>query len=113
MKTTFAESVLLNLLIKLRKTQDIPGSWYGRSIHVSGRGEWDFDLNKKPIDKIPLHGPFLSAVRTIQQDLVKRRISIQCPVLFMCSNRSIKPEKAWRDEYAEGMIMIYFYFYYI
>jgi hypothetical protein len=97
----------LKTLIKLRKSQDFDAGWYGRSIHVSDRGEWNFDLNKKPIDRVRLHGSFFSAVHTVQQDLIKGRISIKCPILFMCSNRSIKPDKTWRDEYAEGIIILF------
>lgn len=78
-------------------------SWYGRSIHTSQKGEWDFDVKIKPIDKIRIHGPSFSAIRTAQQNLVKKGSCIKCPILFMCSNRSIRPEKAWRDEYGEGI----------
>ncbi|CAF1339481.1 unnamed protein product [Adineta steineri] len=106
MKTTFVETALLSILMKLRKSQNIDAGWYGKSIHVSDRGEWNFDLNKIPIDKFPLHGTFLYAVHTIQEDLEKKRISISCPVLFMCSNRSVKADKTWRDEYAEADIIL-------
>jgi alpha-beta hydrolase superfamily lysophospholipase len=101
-KTTFLESILLKLLIKCRRSQDIDAGWYGRSIHLSDRGEWNFDLKIKPIEQIRLHGAFFTAVNTIQEELIKQPILIQCPILFMCSNRSIKPGKTWRDEYAEG-----------
>jgi hypothetical protein len=80
-------------------------SWYGRSIHVSNKGEWNFDTNKKPIDKIRIHGAAFAAIRTAQEDLMKKGSCIKCPVLLMCSNRSIKPDKTWRDEYMEGTII--------
>jgi alpha-beta hydrolase superfamily lysophospholipase len=101
-ETNLIESALMKIMIKLRRSQDVDAGWYGRSIHVSHRGEWDFDLGKKPIDRVRLHGPFFSAVQTVQKDLIERRIPIECPILFMCSNRFIKPGKTWRDEYAEG-----------
>jgi alpha-beta hydrolase superfamily lysophospholipase len=103
-ETTPAESALLALLIRTRKSVDHDGGWYGRSIHVSNRGEWEFDLDKKPIEKVRLHGAYFSAVRNAQQDITKNRISIKYPILFMCSNRSIKADKTWRDEYGEGTI---------
>lgn len=34
---------------------------------------------------------------------MKKGSSIKCPILFMCSSRSIKPDKTWRDEYGEGI----------
>ncbi len=99
---SFFEWTLMKVMMKLRQSLDVDAGWYGRSIHTSGRGEWDFDLTKKPIDRVRLHGPFFSAVQTVQKDLIKRRIPIECPILFMCSNRFIRPDKTWRDEYAEG-----------
>ncbi|CAF1032611.1 unnamed protein product [Rotaria sordida] len=100
-ESTLIESILMRILIKFLKFQDVDGGWYGRSLHISNRGEWNFDLNKKPIDKIRLHGSFFLAVHRVQQDLKKKRITIQCPVLLMCSNRSMRANKQWRNEYAE------------
>jgi alpha-beta hydrolase superfamily lysophospholipase len=100
--TSAIESALLSVLMKSGKSIDIEDKWYGRSIHMSERGEWNFDLNIKPVGRVRLHGSFLSAVHAVQEDLRKRRVSIKCPTLFMCSNRSIKPGKTWRDEYGEG-----------
>ena len=98
------ERALMKVMMKLGRSIDLDGGWYGKSIHKSGRGEWDFDLTKKPIDRIRLHGPFFTAVQTVQKDLVKRSVPIECPILFMCSNRSVKQGKAWRDEYTEGNV---------
>jgi hypothetical protein len=77
-------------------------SWYGRSIHASSKGEWDFDCKKKPIDQVRIHGPSFAAIRLAQQQLMMKGSCIHCPVLFLCSNRSIKPDKTWRSEYEEG-----------
>ena len=54
------------------------------------------------MDKIRLHGSSFYAIRLAQQDLMKRGSCITCPILLMCSHRSIKPDKIWRDEYGEG-----------
>ncbi|CAF3053318.1 unnamed protein product [Rotaria sp. Silwood2] len=102
-ESTPIELGLMRVLMKVRKSQDVDGGWYGKSLYVSERGEWNFDLNKKPIDKVRLHGAFFSAVHRVQKDLMKRRITIKCPVLFMCSNRSMRADKTWRDEYEEGI----------
>ncbi|UJR09210.1 hypothetical protein I4U23_013458 [Adineta vaga] len=106
LKTTYLESILTGILMKLGRSHTIEDNGYGRSIHKSSRGEWDFDLTKKPIDYIRIHGTFLSAVRIVQDDIIKRRITIQCPILFMCSHRSIKPDKIWRNEYAEADLIL-------
>ena len=101
-KTGCVESMLLSILMKLGRTHTIHAPWYGRSIHVSGRGEWDYDLTKKPVEKMPIHGPFLSTVQTYQAEIIQGQIKIQCPILFMCSNRSLRPGRTWRDEYTDG-----------
>jgi hypothetical protein len=36
---------------------------------------------------------------------MKKGSCIKCPILLMCSHRSIKPDKTWRDEYGEGISM--------
>jgi hypothetical protein len=81
-------------------------SWYGQTIHNSSKGEWNFDITKKPIDKIRVHGPSFSAINIAQQDLMRRGSCIKSPILLMCSNRSIKPHQTWRDEYEEGIISL-------
>lgn len=106
--TNIMESALLNFVIMFNISKDNEDQWYGRSLHSAHRGEWDFDTTKKSIDVIRLHGAFFAAVRAAQQDLMKNRLTVQCPVLFMCSDRSLRPEKTWRDEYAEGTPIIDF-----
>jgi alpha-beta hydrolase superfamily lysophospholipase len=80
--------------------------WYGRSIHVTHKGEWDFDISKKPIDKIRVHGATFAAIRTAQEDLMNKSSCIKCPVLLLCSNRSIKADNTWRDEYTEADLLL-------
>lgn len=76
--------------------------WNGRSLHMSHKGEWNFDLTKKPIEKVRMHGSFLAACRRAQCEVEQNGHLIKCPVLFMSSDRSMKSEKIWRDEFAEG-----------
>ncbi|WP_257182593.1 alpha/beta hydrolase [Corynebacterium cystitidis] len=69
----------------------IPGGnlgTYGKSIHSSAHGQWDFDLEKKPVGG---HPKYLGWVRTIMdnQDLVHRgQIDAGVPVLSLCSSKS-------------------------
>lgn len=46
----------------------------------------------------------MAACRRAQLELTKNGRSIKCPILFMSSNRSMKPETQWRDEYTEGKL---------
>lgn len=102
LKLSKTETTLINMLIRLNLSHEIEDFWYGRTIHKSSRGEWSFDLKKKPIDKIRIYGAFFSAIRSVQRSIEQGEINLSCPILVMCSNRSIKPTKQWRDEYQNG-----------
>ncbi|CAF0770962.1 unnamed protein product [Rotaria sordida] len=106
LETSLSESVLQSLVMNFGLSADIDDHWYGRSIHVSNKGEWNFDLNKKPIDKIRAHGATFYAARSAQEELMRKGSCIKCPVLFMCSNRSIKPDRTWRDEYEQTDLIL-------
>lgn len=120
--TSTVESVLFNMMIKMGFSKDMDDkyerltlvknfsfvypldfSWYGRSIHKSSRGEWEFDCTKKPIDKVRLHGRSFGAIRQAQELVQQRGPCLSYPILCLCSNRSIKPDYIWRDEYGEGI----------
>lgn len=83
-------------------------SWNGKSLHVSQKGEWNFDTTKKPIDKVLVHGPFFRACREAQAEVKRNGHTIRCPILFMSSDRSLKGDKTWRDEYYGGNFMKFF-----
>jgi len=97
----------MKLLIAFGLATYVDAGWYGRSIHVSDRGEWNFDLKKKPIDKLRFFGKFFGAVATAQQELTEKPIPIECPILLLCSDRSIKPGKVWNNDYAEGIVCFF------
>jgi cation diffusion facilitator CzcD-associated flavoprotein CzcO/alpha-beta hydrolase superfamily lysophospholipase len=42
---------------------DLPGGVYGRTLHTSGTGEWEYDTDWKPLDGFPLAVGWLNAVR--------------------------------------------------
>lgn len=49
----------------------------------------------------------MRAIQQAQDDLIKRGSCIKCPILFMSSSRSLKPDSTWRDEYDEGITHFY------
>lgn len=63
-----------------------PGA-YGRTIHVSGTGEWDYDLDLKPLDGFPVTVGWLNAIRRAQTRL-HRGIETGAPTLVLRSTRS-------------------------
>lgn len=104
--TSIFESILSTVLINLGLSTDIPDNGFGQTIHRSKRGEWNFDTKIKPIDKLRVHGPSFYAIRTAQQELLRQGSCIKNPILFMCSSRSIKPNKVWRDEYTQADLLL-------
>jgi alpha-beta hydrolase superfamily lysophospholipase len=60
---------------------------YGRTLHVSTGGEWDFDVNLKPLDGFPVALGWLNAVRRGHARL-HRGLDIGVPGLVLHSTRS-------------------------
>lgn len=71
------------------------GPHYGRSIHRSGTGEWDYDLNWKPIDGFPVRAGWFRAIRRGHAALAAG-LAIDAPVLVCCSTAS-GPNNRWHD----------------
>lgn len=64
---------------------------YGRSLHVSTGGEFDYDLVWKPFEGFPVQAGWLRAIRTGQRAL-SRGLDIHAPVLVCTSGRSGHPK---------------------
>jgi alpha-beta hydrolase superfamily lysophospholipase len=60
---------------------------YGRTLHVSGTGDWDFDLDLKPLAGFPVTIGWLNAVRRGHARL-HRGLDIGVPSLVLRSGRS-------------------------
>ncbi len=58
---------------------------YFKSIHKDYGGEWEFDLNLKPIEGFPAYYGWLAAIRAAHA-AVHRGLAIDCPVLAMHSD---------------------------
>jgi alpha-beta hydrolase superfamily lysophospholipase len=79
----------LRLLAKARPYQVIklrPGV-YGRTLHVSGTGEWDFDTDLKPLAGFPVTFGWLNAIR-LGHARVHRGLGIGVPTLVLHSTQS-------------------------
>ncbi len=66
--------------------QRLPGG-YGESLHASANGEWEYDLDLKPLGGFPVTFGFLSAVRRGHAAL-HRGIDVGVPSLVLRSDRS-------------------------
>jgi alpha-beta hydrolase superfamily lysophospholipase len=81
----------LRVLARLRPFQVIrmPPGVYGRTLHVSGTGEWEFDTVLKPLTGFPVTFGWLHAIRRAHAR-VHRGIETGVPTLVLRSSRSLR-----------------------
>jgi alpha-beta hydrolase superfamily lysophospholipase len=77
---------VLSKTVPFRLIKGMPGV-YGRTLHISGTGEWDFDTELKPLDGFPVSMGWLNAVRRGHAKL-HRGLDIGVPSLVLRSTRS-------------------------
>lgn len=85
----------LSRLVLYGSTKNELSVFYPESIHVSMRGEWNYDLNYKPVDGVPLYFAWLKAIRDGHRR-VKAGLNIAAPVLVMHSDASAW-NKSWHE----------------
>lgn len=69
--------------------------FYGRSLHTSLDGEWEFDTTWKPLKGNPVRVGWLSAVRKGQNRIV-RGLHLPIPILVLSSDKSFR-SRTWSD----------------
>lgn len=69
---------------------------YVQSLHKSFKGEWDFNLDWKPVNPVKSTFSFISAIHAAQKNL-HSGISVNVPVMVMHSDKSAKP-KGWTED---------------
>ena len=79
-------------------------SLYGDSIHISQKGEWDFDLDWKPLTGFPARAGWVRAMHRAQGE-VERGLQLPQPVLLLHSSRSLRP-KVWEDDIQRADIVL-------
>ena len=85
-----AGTALINGVARVRPLAAIPrniSGAYGESLHDSVHGEWEYDLNYKPLQGYPVTFGFLSAVRRGQARL-HRGLDIGVPSLVLHSTET-------------------------
>ncbi|MFB9052500.1 alpha/beta hydrolase [Formosa undariae] len=76
---------------------------YAKSIHKDYFGEWDFNLDWKPIKGFPTYFKWVLAIAAAQQSLVHS--NIQVPVLVMHSSGSIKTSKFSKQALSNDIVL--------
>jgi alpha-beta hydrolase superfamily lysophospholipase len=64
--------------------------FYARSLHRDHLGEWDFNLDWKPLASWPVYAGWIRAIRT-GQARIAHGLEIESPVLLVSSDRSGHP----------------------
>lgn len=63
---------------------------YGRSIHVSEQGEWDYSLEKKPLAGFPLYAGWFGMIRAAHRR-IRRGLHLGLPILTLHSDKTRIP----------------------
>lgn len=79
-------------------------SLYGTSLHRSRRGEWEYNLDWKPLMAKTVSLGFIHATYEAQK-VVKKGLSLNVPVLVMHSNKTIY-DKKYSKEVARGDVIL-------
>lgn len=69
---------------------------YGESVNKNYKGEWDYNLEWKPINGFPSYLLWIRAIYKAQR-MLHKGLDVQCPVLVMHSARSSWP-KSWNED---------------
>ncbi|SHE51805.1 alpha/beta hydrolase [Devosia limi] len=72
------------------------GEHYGRSLHKSTGGNWDYDLRLKPLKGFPVLAGWVRAVRRGHARL-HAGLDIACPVM-VCASTESGPHTRWHDK---------------
>jgi alpha-beta hydrolase superfamily lysophospholipase len=70
------------------RTISVPSSPYGGTLHTSGTGEWEFDLELKPLQGFPITVGWLNSVRRAHA-LLHLGHELGLPALILRSDRSL------------------------
>ena len=93
----------LSLLGRLNCNLSLPigfSKFYGKSLHKSDYGEWDYSLLWKPHMAPSINAGWINAIHQGHLEIAKG-ISIANPILILHSSRSVYPSK-WSEEMFNG-----------
>lgn len=76
----------------------LPGL-YGESLHASRRGEWDYNLDWKPLEA-PVRVGWLRAIAAGHRE-VRNGLGLAAPTLVLASSRTVTTRR-WSDEMHRG-----------
>lgn len=102
-----ATRVALERLGSSRPKREIPrkvSGVYGRSLHRDHEGEWDFDLQWKPLESMPVYAGWLRAVRRGHAEL-HAGLDVPCPSLVLSSARTTFAEELTEEAHSTDIVL--------
>ena len=79
-------------------------TFYGESIHKSAKGEWDYKLDWKPLAAKMVTLSWLNGIHKAHK-AIKRGLNIECPVLVLSSDKSLKGH-SWSDDFHNADLVL-------
>lgn len=78
--------------------------FYVQSLHVDHDGEWDFNLDWKPVQSWPVYAGWLAAIRRAHEEL-HRGIDVGCPTLVLTSGKTAYPSEMGEDVHTHDIVL--------
>ena len=78
---------------------------YGQSLHKNYKGEWDYNLEWKPLKAPTINAGWIRAIHRTQKRLQRGRFNILCPILVMHSDKSLYGNK-WDEAFQNSDIVL-------
>jgi len=84
-------------------TREVNG-FYGRGLHKDFDGEWDFNLDWKPLTSFPVRFGWIAAIRAGHAKL-QAGLDVPCPVLVLSSDRSSAPKEMSEKVFTTDIVL--------
>jgi alpha-beta hydrolase superfamily lysophospholipase len=100
-------TTVLKRLGARRPRREIPrrvDGFYNRGLHAEHEGEWDFNLEWKPIESWPVYAGWLRAIR-VGHDELHRGLEVGCPVLVLSSGETRRPKEMGDDVHGYDIVL--------
>ncbi len=81
------------------------GTTYGLSLHRSHHGEWDYNLEWKPLNGFGIYAGWVRAIRQAHRR-VQAGLAIDVPVLVACSSRSYRGRFKEAAHHADSVLNV-------
>lgn len=104
-------TLLYNVLGKIRPAKQLamdPFGSYGKSLHTSEYGNWDYNVAYKPFGGQPKNYAWLRTILLNQRSIHRGDIECELPLLVLCSTETwLRPEFSERVHSADGVLDVH------